>query len=269
MNPLSVAVATHGLGRRVASEAEPLEGSLQDEFSRGLHRARVEAIVDLLGYCDQLVTFVEQELTRLGDDVLEDIAAAVRHECAAMRPGWHGRCRSRSASMPSCSAFMATTQKPGRRSGVVIVEDGATMGRTLIDRLVALRGPAGERVWIAEWLDHDRTLAWCGWRGVDVVFVDAYFSDRQRHDPPASLFAGLEVAEMLSARQVKPRVVAYSGLVRRPEINIPFREPAAVGGRVRPAGPGREPRDDRVGRCPSGPGAASHRSGLRGARRLP
>lgn len=113
--------------------------------------------------------------------------------------------------------------------GVVVVEDGGTMGRTMVRQLQDLEHE-GKRVRVLDWLDHDAALGWNRWSEADVVFIDAYFSDRQRRDRAASLFAGLEVADMLARRYPSARVVAYSELARRPEVNIPFHEPSSVVG---------------------------------------
>jgi hypothetical protein len=113
-------------------------------------------------------------------------------------------------------------------TSVVLIEDGLTMATDLFHQLRSLIGPSGQRVRLLETFDHDRALRWGRWPEADVVLLDAYFSDRQRRDPSASMFAGLEVAERLSTCQPMPKVIGYSGLARRPEVNIPFREPGSV-----------------------------------------
>jgi hypothetical protein len=85
LNPLSVAFSAYGIGERVAYEARLLEESLQQKFSEDLRESREEAVTALLGYYEEMVSFVEHETALRRSDIPEDVAAAIDVECAALR----------------------------------------------------------------------------------------------------------------------------------------------------------------------------------------
>lgn len=65
---------------------------------------------------------------------------------------------------PSGHSGQGTSPAPTKPAtmNVVLVEDGGTMGRTLVRQLQGLENE-GRRVQVLDWLDHDAALRWERW----------------------------------------------------------------------------------------------------------
>lgn len=132
----------------------------------------------------------------------------------------------RSVELPPASEWIGcgTCPKSARFLGVtsaVIVEDRGSFGPALARQLE--RHGVGAR-----WIPHAVALAQQAetLAGADLVLIDALDLDRQQSDPTQSRLASLDLLFQLasSSPPQRPRVVVYSTVMHRPELNIPLRQ---------------------------------------------